>query len=140
MSTNDMSDLLKNPDQIKQMISLLSTLLEASTQSQNKPEHDEENNHNNTQVVKHDQNTFNMKKTENTKENKFLSMPESSMYKEDPEIAKKLYKQPPMARNRKNQTIRARCRVCGKEEKIQSSLLYGGMERFKCNKCSATPG
>ena len=142
MSTDNINDLLKNPEQIKQMIGLLSTLLEAVNEQNNSDNSPIENtadvNLSDTQPINSRFIRKNNKKE--NRENKFLAMPEATMHKEDPEIAKKLYKQPPMARNRKNQTVKAKCRVCGKEEKIQSSLIYGGIERFKCNKCSATPG
>ena len=142
MSTDNINDLLKNPEQIKQMIGLLSTLLETVNQ-QNNIDHSSDDEKDTTETpdrLSINNKTVHRNKTKEPRENKFLSMPEATLHKEDPEIAKKLYKQPPMSRNRKNQTIKARCRVCGKEEKIQSSLLYGGIERFKCNKCSATPG
>jgi hypothetical protein len=133
MSTNfDLNELLKNPDQIKQIIGVLSSLLDAAQQADD----------NKVPETKTTRSVSKIKKTKTKiqRENKFISMPEASMHKEDPELAQKLYKQPPIARNRKNQTMKAKCRVCGREEKIQSSLLYGGIERFKCNKCSTTPG
>jgi hypothetical protein len=133
MSTNfDLNELLKNPDQIKQIIGVLSSLLDAAQQADD----------NKVPETKAARSVSKTKKTKTKiqRENKFISMPEARMHKEDPELAQKLYKQPPIARNRKNQTMKAKCRVCGREEKIQSSLLYGGIERFKCNKCSTTPG
>jgi|APGre2960657404_1045060.scaffolds.fasta_scaffold00249_21 hypothetical protein len=133
MSTNfDLNELLKNPDQIKQIIGVLSSLLDAAQQADD----------NKVPETKTTRSVSKIKKTKTKiqRENKFISMPEARMHKEDPELAQKLYKQPPIARNRKNQTMKAKCRVCGREEKIQSSLLYGGIERFKCNKCSTTPG
>lgn len=134
MSTDtNLNDLLKNPEQIKQMIGLLSALLDA-TNNQQSTEVDDQQSSPNTKPEKIH------KKTKPQRENKFLAMPEANMHKEDPSLAAKLYKQPPMARTRRNQTVKARCRVCGREEVIQSSLIYGGVERFKCNKCSATPG
>lgn len=139
MSTSpNINDLLKNPDQIKQIISLLSTLLDASTQSTQSDTTEESQSSEETST------TTNIKtktKTRETiKENKFASMPEANMHKEDPDLAKKLYRQPPTSRSRPNKTVEARCRVCGRKEKVQSSLLYGGIDRFKCNKCSTTPG
>jgi hypothetical protein len=137
MSTDNIKDLLKNPEQIKQMIVLLSALLEST--SQEDVSDDETDTKAETPAQKPT-----IPRTQKTKkiqrENKFLSMPEVNMHKEDPDLAQKLYKQPPVARSRKLQMVNVRCRVCGKEEKVQASLLYGGVERFKCNKCSATPG
>ncbi len=140
MSTDNINDLLKNPDQIKQMIGLLSALLEAANAdaSSTSIETDIE-----AKPKPRQSKEFNTKETKNkktTRENKFLSMPEATMYKEDPELAQKLYKQPPVARSRKLQMVSVTCRVCGKQDKVQSSLLYGGIDRFKCNKCSTTPG
>lgn len=142
MSADNINDLLKNPEQIKQMIGLLSTLLEAASgQSGNDAGTSQHTDTHSVQLDKNSNDRFSRKiNKKEDRENKFLSMPEATMHKEDPEIVKKLYKQPPISRSRKNQTIKARCRVCGKEEKVQSSLLYGGVERFKCNKCSTTPG
>lgn len=141
MSAENINELLKNPEQIKQMIGLLSTLLEAADQqnSSDTSSNEEDDETRPTKLPANDK-TIHKNNKKEQRENKFLQMPEAKLHKEDPEIAKKLYKQPPMARNRKNQTIKARCRVCGKQENIQSSLIYGGIERFKCNKCSATPG
>jgi hypothetical protein len=140
MSTNNINDLLKNPDQIKQMIGLLSALLEAANADESSVEADIETEAKPKPRKSKEFNTKEAKKKKSTRENKFLSMPEAAMYKEDPELAQKLYKQPPVARIRKLQMISVTCRVCGKQDKVQSSLLYGGMERFKCNKCSTTPG
>lgn len=137
MSTDNIKDLLKNPEQIKQMIGLLSALLESTSQDDVV---DDEADTQTTTPTKQP-NVAKSKKTKKIqRENKFLSMPEVNMHKEDPELAQKLYKQPPVARSRKLQMVSVRCRVCGKQEKVQASLLYGGVERFKCNKCSATPG
>lgn len=141
MPTNDVNDLLKNPEQIKQIISLLSNLLDAAG-----VENNNDTSSTTSPKPKRQKQTKSFGKQNKSrgkhieKENKFLSMPEANMYKEDPDLAKKLYKQPPVARGRKLQIIEARCRVCGKQEKVQASLIYGGIERFKCNKCSATPG
>jgi hypothetical protein len=137
MSTDNIKDLLKNPEQIKQMIGLLSALLESTSQE----DVSEEATDTKVKTPAKQQSIAKTKKVKHIKrENKFLSMPEVNMHKEDPGLAQKLYVQPPVARSRKLQMVSAKCRVCGKEEKVQASLLYGGIERFKCNKCSATPG
>lgn len=137
MSTDNIKDLLKNPEQIKQMIGLLSALLESTSQDDVV---DDEADIQTTTPTKQPSVAKSKKTKKIQRENKFLSMPEVNMHKEDPELAQKLYKQPPVARSRKLQMVSVRCRVCGKQEKVQASLLYGGVERFKCNKCSATPG
>ena len=142
MSTDNLQELLKNPEQIKQMINVLSTLLETvSTENpiEDNPTNTTDNQPNKTKRKRRTNKQFSTKEV-TQKENKFLAMPEANMYKEDPEVAQKLYKLPPVARGRKSQLVTARCRMCGKEEKIQASLIYGGIDRFKCNKCSSTPG
>lgn len=72
-------------------------------------------------------------------ENKFLSMKESSMHKGDTAIDKKLNISPPTQRSRKFEYIDVKCRVCGKSEKI-SPALAESRDRYKCNRCSASPG
>lgn len=72
-------------------------------------------------------------------ENKFLSMSESSMHKDDTIIDKKLIKAPPTKRNRQYQNVQVKCRVCGKEESVSPALI-DSRERYKCNKCSTSPG
>ena len=60
--------------------------------------------------------------------NLFDKMSESRMHKDDVEIDKKLSK-----------PINVRCRVCGKTESINPSLVES-VERYKCNKCSTSSG
>lgn len=146
MPTNDINDLLKNPEQIKQMIGLLSTLLEVAGQASPEATEDQDESSDTkaktttASKAKKTKKSFKPMQQKPQRENKFLSMPEAKMHKEDPELAQKLYKNPPTARTRKNTMIKAQCRICGKKETVQASLLYGGVERFKCNKCSTTPG
>lgn len=144
MSTDNLQELLKNPEQIKQMINVLSTLLETVSKDNPSADTDAAADTTDNKPKKTKRNRITKKqfgtKEVTQKENKFLSMPEANMYKEDPEVAQKLYKLPPVSRGRKSQIVNARCRICGKEEKIQASLIYGGIDRFKCNKCSSTPG
>lgn len=71
--------------------------------------------------------------------NKFESMAEFTMCKEDIEIDKKIRKPPPSARNREFDPVKVQCRVCGKKEKIAPSLVES-IERYKCNKCSTGAG
>jgi hypothetical protein len=138
MSTNNIENILKNPEQIKQMIQMLSGLLETidnNTEKQISIDEVAESHPKQKQTG-----TRKNKYQKEKRENKFLSMPEANMHKEDPLIAEKLYKQSPIARTRKSQTIKVKCRICGKEEEVRASLIYGGVERFKCNRCSTTPG
>lgn len=79
-------------------------------------------------------------KAKDERPNKFLEMAEFSMHKADSIIDKKLAVQPPTPRTRKFTPIKVKCRVCGKEEEINPSLLASDKERYKCNKCSAIAG
>lgn len=79
-------------------------------------------------------------KANGTRDNKFLSMPERNLHKEDVQIDKMLQKVPPVSRNRKTSFLDVCCRVCGKKEKISASLLFEAIDRYKCNKCSINPG
>jgi transposase-like protein len=65
---------------------------------------------------------------------------EKNMHKEDVEIDKKLAKHPPSARSREFTPVEVTCRVCGKTEEVNPSLIYDAPNRYKCNKCSRTPG
>lgn len=71
--------------------------------------------------------------------NKFESMPEFNMCKEDLEFDRKVKKPPPSARLRDFEPIKVRCRVCGKNEKVAPDLVES-IERYKCNKCSTGAG
>lgn len=71
--------------------------------------------------------------------NKFLSMSEANMHKDDVAIDKKLNKAPPTERSRQYQNIKVKCRVCGKEESVSPALVES-RERYKCNKCATSPG
>ena len=134
MSTNP-EDILKNPEQIKQLINLLSGLLPSDSDSS-----DEKPKTRKRTTRKKTVSTSKKQPKKPQRENKFTDMPESQMFKEDPALAKKLYKQPPMRRRPKKGQTQAQCRICGKKENVSPGLLFGGIERFKCNKCSATPG
>lgn len=71
--------------------------------------------------------------------NKFNSMPEASMHKDDSLIDKKLSRFPPTERSRSYKPLSVKCRVCGSTEKINPSLV-DSIERYKCNKCATSPG
>lgn len=128
----DLSKLTGNPEQIKQLISLLSALLPEDIEEE-KPS---------TQKKKIKESPIKTKKAKRTDqtENKFLSMPEARMHKDDVEIDKKLQKYPPTARNRPSNMVEVTCRVCGKSEEIASVLASESRGRYKCNKCSSNPG
>lgn len=71
--------------------------------------------------------------------NLFEQMSESRMHKDDVEIDKKLSKFPPTQRARNYKPIKVKCRVCGRDEEINPSLIESS-DRFKCNKCSTSAG
>jgi len=84
--------------------------------------------------------TKNKTKTKKKKNNnKFDSMSEFRMHKDDVEIDKKLKVQPTTKRIRTYQPIKVKCRVCGKEESVNPALV-DSRERYKCNKCCSSPG
>lgn len=124
----NLEDLAKNPEKIKDLIGLLSALLPKDSPTE--VEEDDED----TMPVKSKK--INIKKK---RVNKFLSMPECGMHKDDCEIDKKLQKYPPTVRNRPVNFVDVRCRVCGKQDKISENLV-DSVERYKCNNCARSPG
>ncbi len=81
------------------------------------------------------------KKTTNPKEskNKFLNMPEMRMFRDDSLIDKKLQVMPPVPRTRTFDPVHVRCRVCGKEEDVNPTLV-SEINRYKCNACAMAGG
>jgi transposase-like protein len=62
------------------------------------------------------------------------------MHKEDVAIDKKLAKFPPVSRARQFEMVEVKCRVCGRTETVSPSLVFEGLERYKCNNCSTSAG
>jgi hypothetical protein len=130
----DINDLKNNPEQIKTLISMLSSLLDS-----NNPTEPEEPPA--PSKIKTKRKKINQKNVgSDSSKNLFLDMPEINMHKEDVEIDKKLTKYPPTKRNRKVSLVKTTCRVCGKTEEISSNLLFDTPDRYKCNKCSRAAG
>lgn len=119
-----------SPDQIKQMIAMLQTML---PQDSNNTEEEEER----VSAIRTKKTT--VSKSKNKYNNKFLSMDEKNMHREDSEIDKKLCVNPPVARNRQTSLVKVKCRVCGRSEMVSIGMV-GDTERFKCNKCSISAG
>jgi hypothetical protein len=72
--------------------------------------------------------------------NKFDSMSEKDLHKQDTEIDKKLWgNNRPTERSRQSSVVSVRCRVCGKTEQV-SAMIIDSAERYKCNKCATTSG
>jgi len=118
----------KDPEQIKQLITLLQNLL-PSEEAQ--PEE-----FSSSKIKTKTRST----KTKHNNENKFLKMSERNMHKEDIEIDRKLSVAGPTPRTRKFEPVSVQCRVCGKKEKVNPSIIADSVERYKCNKCSGSAG
>lgn len=123
-----------NPEQIKLLISMLQGLLPKEKDA-------EENTTKSTRKVdEFDNPNIKTKSTKiHSRPNKFLSMPEMSMHKDDVKIDQKLSVQPPCPRTRSFEPVEVRCRSCGKTEKVNPAILDSA-DRYKCNKCSTMAG
>lgn len=130
----DLSKLQEDPEKLKQLISLLSSLLPDD-------ESEEEAVNTKSKKKKPDPIKNNSRKlnTKSTRENRFLDMPEANMHKEDCLIDKKLQKYPPSLRNRPVNFVKVKCRVCGKTEKVSENVV-DSTDRYKCNNCSTSAG
>lgn len=72
--------------------------------------------------------------------NRFDTMPEKNMHKDDTRIDKILNQYSPTQRTREFHTIDVICRICGKKESINAALSHDSGSRYKCNRCARTPG
>jgi hypothetical protein len=119
----DLAKLQEDPEKLKQLITLLSSLLPDDETKEPDP-------------IKNNSRKLN---TKSARKNKFLDMPEAKMHKEDCLIDKKLQKYPPAPRNRPVNFVKVKCRVCGKTEKISENVV-DSTDRYKCNDCSTSAG
>lgn len=144
----DPKELLSNPEQIKNLISLLQSMLPneapAETPSTTKrkkkaksetPEIESVSSGFNTNIR-----TKNKRSFQPSNINKFEKMSEFSMHKDDHEVDRKLAKHPPVARTRDFEPVSVTCRICGKKENVSPSLVHEGPSRYKCNNCSTQAG
>lgn len=129
----DLNDLTNNPEQIKSLIAILSSLLPDTDKPQSKPKKKSANKPNKPSVK------TNKSKARADGTNIFDSMREKDAHKEDSEIDKKLNRYPPTERNRPFDYLTVQCRCCGKKEKINPGLLME-KDRYKCNKCAIAAG
>jgi hypothetical protein len=129
----DLNSLSQNPEQLKQLIAALQSLLPSDSQPTSIPEEDDE------EEVVSPIKTKNSRQRSKKVVNKFLSMPEMNMHKEDSDVDRKLAKHPPVARSREFEPVEVTCRVCGVSETINPSLVES-VSRYKCNKCSTSAG
>jgi len=134
----DLNDLVKNPEQIKSLITLLQTLVDSQQQPTNQTPEPVARKTRNKRTSSTTRTKIN--KQSNHRENKFLDMPEINLHKEDIEIDRKLQKLPPTPRSRKFRPIKATCRVCGRTENVSPGYMTTEMDRYKCNKCSGAAG
>lgn len=118
-----------SPKQIKQMIAMLKQML---------PEDNEEVVE--EEPVKESPIKNRASRRPQQTENKFDSMMEAHLHKEDIEIDKQLKKFDPTPRIRQFDPIHVSCRVCGKKESINPALLQDTPERYKCNNCARSAG
>lgn len=144
----DLNDLIKNPEQIKGLIQILQALLPPDSSVNTTPtappviedkdsEGDTESYHNPAIKTK----GGGRKRHKQTSANKFEKMSEFNMHKEDNEIDKVLCKAPPVARARAEALpVSVTCRICGKKEMVNPSLIFESINRYKCNNCSTQAG
>lgn len=129
-----MDNINLDPQQIQQMILMLQSMLPKSEQLQDniqaKPAKKPRTKKNNPAQTK----------SKPSRENKFDTMMESRMHKEDIAIDKKLSVLPPVPRSRPFEWVNAICRVCGKKEKVNPVLITDSIDRYKCNKCATGAG
>lgn len=117
----DIENLIKDPEKIKELISVLQNMLPQDEQ---------------VSKIK----TKKTKSKAGGTKNKFDELGLYRLHKEDIEIDKILNKNGPSPRTRKLQKISVKCRVCGKAEQIPHTSLYDSPERYKCNKCCTGAG
>lgn len=129
-----MDNMNLDPQQIQQMILMLQSMLPRPEQIQQVTENKS------TKRTKVKKNSQTQTKSKSIRENKFDSMMEARMHKEDIAIDKKLSVLPPVPRSRPFEWVQAICRVCGKKEKVNPVLITEGVDRYKCNKCSSGAG
>jgi hypothetical protein len=123
----DLDKLSKDPKKIKELISLLSSLISDEEETET-PRVDD--------PIKDTSRKFN---TKTKRVNKFTDMPEAKMHQEDVAIDKKLAKYPPTMRNRPVNFVEVKCRVCGKSEMVSENVV-DSTDRYKCNNCATSPG
>lgn len=120
---------ISDPEQIKKLISALQQLLpKDNTDDDEEPP---------SKIKTKTRRSGNKSKKSS---NKFLSMPEMRMHKDDCAIDKKLAKSPPTPRTRQYEPVKVKCRSCGKEEKVNPNIIPESTDRYKCNKCSGMAG
>lgn len=131
-----MDNINLDPQQIQQMILMLQSML--PKQEQQDPKQTATEKPKPKSKRKPETNLKN--KSLPTRENRFDSMLEARMHKEDTAIDKKLSIMPPVPRARPFELVDAICRVCGKKERVNPVLISDTIDRYKCNKCATGAG
>jgi hypothetical protein len=135
-------DILKgsNPNEIKKLIALLQSMVDTVGEpGDHSTEQDADEDESSSAMKTRSRKLSGNSKGKKTFKNKFLTMPEKNMHKEDIEFDKKVAKHSPVPRNRTFKPIKVTCRVCGKSENINPSLVES-IQRYKCNQCSTQAG
>jgi hypothetical protein len=121
-------------DDIKQLIAILQKgLIDEG------PEQSQENSKPKPKKQRATKNVQKTRKSNRQHQNIFESMPEHNMHKDDVLIDQKLRRFPPTQRSRNFKPLSVKCRVCGKTETVNPSLIESS-DRYKCNKCSSSAG
>lgn len=142
----DPKDLLQDPEQIKNLISVLQSLLPKDEEPikkslpKRKNKKDKETSSHNDFVLNDKIKTKGRRSIQSSYINKFEKMSEFRMHKDDSEVDAKLAKHPPVARTREFEPVSVVCRICGKKEIVSPSLVHEGPSRYKCNNCSTQAG
>lgn len=137
----DPRDMLNDPDKIKDIIAMLQALLPQTeaTATTNKTKKTKTAKTTKAKSTTTSKKNSKNKTSEDTAVNKFLQMQEMYMFKDDAAIDKKLSKNPPIPRTRHFEPVKVQCRVCGRSDQVNPSLVYD-VSRYKCNNCSSSQG
>lgn len=134
----DLNELLKNPDQIKNLIDVLQSLLPKQQDVKTEIGQQSDENEAPTNPIK---TRGGSRPSIKKGANKFERMSEFTMHKDDAIIDKALSKIPPVARAREEMSlIEVTCRVCGRKENISPTLIFDSISRYKCNNCATQAG
>lgn len=140
----DPKELLQNPEQIKNLINLLQALLPESTKSEKikekrKPVRKSTKKQEDNIEIGNSKIKNRLGRKIISTNNKFETMSEFSLHKEDSKIDRKLCKNPPVARSREFEPVVVVCRACGEKDSVSPSLIYNE-STYKCNSCCSGKG
>jgi hypothetical protein len=126
-----------NNEDIKQLIAILQRGLTDSDDEDTESEPVKKQ-----KTTKKSANIKNIDKVDNKSKqiNKFDTMMERDMHKNDLKIDQLLSVHPPTTRSREFEPVKVQCRVCQRVEEINPNLVFDSPGRYKCNRCSGAPG